>query len=237
MAEKRNKSPRSDAGHHPFAQLSHLIQEAGIRLEPEEEPASAPVPASPPSAGAEPESDDPVELFAHAMEGIERKHWRRDPAPTVSQPASWVTVDLEAEDERLFQEAIANDAVPPILNHPEYIEGWVGVAGQRFLPNLRNGVYSIQGSIDLHGLSRIEARQAVEDFLLRMSRERSCCVKIVHGRGINSPSDKAVLKELLQRWLATRRMSHCVLAYASAPYPDGGVGAIYVLLRRPSGKT
>jgi DNA-nicking Smr family endonuclease len=232
MKEKRNKSPRSDAGHQPFAQLSHLIQDAGIRLEPEEKPGPAPVPASPPHADPEPESDDPAEIFARAMAGMERKHWRRDPAPTVSQPPSTATMDLEAEEERLFREAVASDAVPPILNHPEYIEGWVGMAGQRFLPKLRNGVYSIQGSIDLHGLSRIEARQAVEDFLLRKSRERSCCVKIVHGRGINSPSDKAVLKELLQRWLATRRMSCCVLAYASAPYTDGGVGAIYVLLRR-----
>jgi DNA-nicking Smr family endonuclease len=237
MAGKRNKTPGSDAGHHSFAQLSNLIQKAGIRLEPDAKTASAPVPASPPSTCVERESDDPAELFARAMEGVERKHWRRDPAPTVSRPAASAPVDIEAEDERLFQEAIANDAVPPILNHPEYIEGWVGVAGQRFLPNLRNGVYSIQSSIDLHGLSRIEARQAVEHFLIRMSRERSCCVKIVHGRGINSPSDKAVLKELLQRWLATRKMSHCVLAYASAPYTDGGVGAIYVLLRRSSGKT
>ena len=81
-------------------------------------------------------------------------------------------------------------------------------------------------------MSCVEAREAVEDFIVRMSRARSCCVKIVHGRGINSPTDKAVLKEQLQRWLATRRMSRHVVAYASAPYADGGVGAIYVLLRR-----
>ena len=51
-------------------------------------------------------------------------------------------------------------------------------------PGLRSGTYSIQGYIDLHGMSRVEAREAVEDFIVRMSRARSCCVKIVHGRGI-----------------------------------------------------
>ena len=57
-------------------------------------------------------------------------------------------------------------------------------------------------------------------------------MKIIHGRGINSPADSATLKESLQRLLSTRRMSRYVVAYASAPSRDGGVGAVYVLLSR-----
>jgi len=67
-----------------------------------------------------------------------------------------------------------------------------------------------------------------------MSRLRSCCIKIIHGRGINSPTENATLKASLQRLLATRRMSRYVVAYASAPLRDGGVGAVYVLLTPPS---
>ena len=131
-----------------------------------------------------------------------------------------------------MQAAMEGDFPTTILDHPEYIEGWVGVAGKRFLPKLRNGLYSIQGQIDLHGLSRAEAQTAVEDYIIRMSRFQSCCIKIIHGRGINSPTDRATLKESLQRLLSTRRMSHYVVAYASAPSCDGGVGAIYLLLSR-----
>jgi DNA-nicking Smr family endonuclease len=131
-----------------------------------------------------------------------------------------------------MQEAMNDDSPITILDHPEYIEGWVGVAGKRLLPNLRNGLYSIQGQIDLHGLNQAEAQIAVEEYITRMSRFRSCCVKIIHGRGINSPSDRATLKESLQRLLSTRRMSRHVVAYASAPSRDGGVGAVYVLLSR-----
>jgi DNA-nicking Smr family endonuclease len=61
-------------------------------------------------------------------------------------------------------------------------------------------------------------------------------VKVICGRGINSAGDTGVLKEHLQRWLASRRMSRHVVAYASAPYADGGVGAVYVLLRRMPSK-
>jgi len=134
-----------------------------------------------------------------------------------------------------MEAAVNGDPELGVPDHPEYIEGWVGVSGRRFLPGLRNGLYSIQEQIDLHGLSRQEARGVIEDFIVRASRYRSCCVKIIHGRGINSPSDKAVLKESLQQWLSTRRMSRHVVAYASAPLKDGGVGAIYVLLKHASG--
>ena len=119
-----------------------------------------------------------------------------------------------------------------ILDHPEYIEGWIGVTGKKFLPRLRNGFYSIQGQIDLHGLSREEAQKEVEEYIVRMSRFHSCCIKIIHGRGINSPTDRATLKESLQRLLTTRKMSRHVVAYASAQFNDGGVGAVYVLLSR-----
>jgi DNA-nicking Smr family endonuclease len=180
-------------------------------------------------ASAAPESDE--DAFRLAMDGVARRTWRHSPAssppPPFPEPA-----DPDLEDLRLMQAAVDGDPALTIQDHPEYIEGWVGLGGRRYLPNLRDGLYSIQGQIDLHGMSRDEARVAVENFIIVMSRQRSCCVKVIHGRGINSPDDRPVLKENLSRWLATRRMSRHVVAYASAPFKDGGVGAIYVLLRR-----
>jgi DNA-nicking Smr family endonuclease len=129
-----------------------------------------------------------------------------------------------------MQEAMDESLPIAIEEHPEYIEGWVGVSGKRFLPKLRDGLYSIQGAIDLHGLNQIEAREAVEKYIEQMSRFHSCCIKIIHGRGINSAANKAALKECVQWVLSTRKMARHVVAYASAPSRDGGVGAVYVLL-------
>jgi DNA-nicking Smr family endonuclease len=231
MDEMRRKRSEAAAEASSFSELADLVRKAGIRLESAEKP----VPKDheePPPREIETDVEDSDDVFKRAMESVPRSHWRRDPASVapIAPPATGGSPG--AEDERLFLEAMRADCAPPILEHPEYIEGWIGVAGQRFISSLRSGVYSIQGSLDLHGLSQLEAREAVEEFIVRMSRQRSCCVKIVHGRGINSPADKAILKECLQRWLTTRRMSHHVVAYASAPYTDGGVGAIYLLLRR-----
>jgi DNA-nicking Smr family endonuclease len=219
--------------HGSIDQLSELVLKAGIQLKPQEESASKPAQAQPqpkPAIIEDPRESTDEEIFTQAMDGVNRVSWRHELHPS-SRPVRGPAPDPELEDRRLMQEAINADSPLTIPDHPEYIEGWIGVEGKRFLPNLRNGIYSIQGQIDLHGLGRGEAQIAVEDFIVRMSRFRSCCVKIIHGRGINSPADRATLKESLQRLLSTRRMSRYVVAYASAPYRDGGVGAVYVLLK------
>jgi DNA-nicking Smr family endonuclease len=216
-----------------LSQLSNLVNEAGIHLRKPGEPAPSPAiksmePATAPDEAASERKDD--DLFTEAMDGIHRASWRHKPHPA-SLPAPTPAKDPDSEGRRLMQAAIEADTPLPILDHPEYIEGWIGVAGKKFLPNLRNGLYSIQGQIDLHGYNRVEAQIVVEDYIAGMARSRSCCIKIIHGRGLNSQTDKATLKESLQRVLSTRRMSRYVVAYASAPHCDGGVGAVYVLLR------
>ena len=58
------------------------------------------------------------------------------------------------------------------------------------------------------------------------------CVRIVHGRGKNSPGGVPVLKQNLPRWLSRGPARLIVLAYTSALPRDGGAGATYVLIRR-----
>ncbi len=219
-----------------LSHLAELIKKAGVQLKPQDELNAEPVvqksqDPEPLVAVTDSEPSD-EETFNEAMTDVNRVCWRHDLHPN-SQPVTSLFIDnSEIEERRLMQAAMDGNWPMTILDHPEYIEGWIGVAGKRFLPKLRNGLYSIQGQIDLHGLNRVDAQTAVEEYIIRMSRDRSCCIKIIHGRGINSPTDKATLKESLQRLLSTRRMSRYVVAYASAPSCDGGVGAVYVLLRR-----
>jgi DNA-nicking Smr family endonuclease len=219
----------------PFRQLPGLVNAAGLKLKSRDETTApgkeqaANHPSKMIASADRQPSDD--ELFIVAMDGVRRSDWPHDPHPSPQPPAT-PPVAPDPDGRKLMQAAIEDDAPLPILDHPEYIEGWVGAEGKKLLPNLRNGLYSIQGQIDLHGFNRIEAQIAVEDYIIRMSRLHSCCIKIIHGRGINSAANKATLKESLQRLLATRRMARYVVAYASAQSCDGGVGAVYVLLRR-----
>ncbi len=114
----------------------------------------------------------------------------------------------------------------------EYIEAALNPAATPLLRRLRRGEFAIEDTLDLHRMDREEARRGVESFIHHAVRMRKGCVKIIHGRGHNSKENRAILKELLQHWLATRRMNRFVLAYTSARPCDGGYGAVYVLLRR-----
>jgi DNA-nicking Smr family endonuclease len=95
------------------------------------------------------------------------------------------------------------------------------------LARLRRGQWAIQGQLDLHGLRREEAREAVTEFLRRAVQQKQRCLRVVHGKGLGSPGREPVLKAKVQRWLAQHA---AVIAFAQASAPQGGAGALIVLL-------
>jgi len=95
------------------------------------------------------------------------------------------------------------------------------------LSRLRRGQWSIQGEIDLHGLRRDEAREAVATFILKAHQQGRRCLRVVHGKGHGSPGRQPILKAKVQRWLAQRQE---VIAFTQASGPEGGAGALIVLL-------
>jgi len=94
---------------------------------------------------------------------------------------------------------------------------------------LRRGHWSIQGEVDLHGMRRDEARDTLVNFVRDAARQGRRCLRVVHGKGHGSPGRHAVLKGKVQRWLA-----QCgeVVAFAQATGPQGGAGALIVLIDR-----
>lgn len=104
--------------------------------------------------------------------------------------------------------------------------------GPDVVTRLRRGHWSIQGEIDLHGLRREEAREALLRFLNESARRGQRCVRVVHGKGHGSPGKQPVLKAKVQRWLA---QSAEVIAFAQASGPQGGAGALIALLDRNAG--
>jgi DNA-nicking Smr family endonuclease len=95
------------------------------------------------------------------------------------------------------------------------------------LTRLRKGQWAIQDELDLHGLRRDEARDSLAVFIRQAGGRGLRCLRVVHGKGHGSPGKEPVLKGKVQRWLAQR---HEVIAFAQAAGPQGGAGALIVLL-------
>jgi DNA-nicking Smr family endonuclease len=211
--------------HAPFEKLSGLRK----KLDP---PSTPPRPAPPPAPPV-PRAKTEEELWAEATSGARRvdpgagqvpRHVPRGLPERVWYP------DLDAIDE--LRALVSGDAPFDIGDGDEFIEGWVPGLDAGIVRKLRRGEYAVQAHLDLHGLTREEARVAVERFLRASRMGGKRCVLLVHGRGLHSREQLPILKEALRGWLSTNRFGRHVLAFATARPADGGAGALYVLLRR-----
>jgi DNA-nicking Smr family endonuclease len=101
---------------------------------------------------------------------------------------------------------------------------------QRLLRRLKRGDISPQATLDLHSRSVAEAGEELAAFLLAAQKTALRCVIVIHGKGYQSIDGKPVLKIQVNHWL---RDAPSVLAFSSAQLRHGGMGAVYVLLRRP----
>jgi DNA-nicking Smr family endonuclease len=196
------------------------------------EAAKRKAPPPPPKAKKGPKLSeaDEAALFYSAMDGVQQITNRGEaPAPNPRLPE---LIDENAEALAELSELVAGQGDFDITGGDEYFEGAGPGIDRNLLRSLRRGDFSVQGQLDLHGMTQAAARDAVERFLADSRRAKKRCVLIVHGRGLNSKDQIPVLKESVRAWLSQKRVGNMVLAFATARPQDGGTGAVYVLLRR-----
>lgn len=167
-----------------------------------------------------PMNDDDDSEFARLIPGVKRlrqdrinvyQHRRREPSARPARSAGTYRQESGIIDES----APARDThFKPGLQ-------------KKLLRKIKQGLIRPETSIDLHGYRQLEAVQALEAFLADALQHGNRMLLIIHGQGYRSQSD-AVLKPLVQRWLANQPQ---VLAWCPAQARDGAAGASYVYLR------
>ena len=167
-------------------------------------------------------------LFAHTvgavapLKGQDNRHWH-PPQPPQPVPAQRVL-----DDARVLHESLSDEFdVSTLLDVDDQLSFRRPGLGLDVTRKLRAGHWSIQRQLDLHGLRRDEAREALGQFIRLAHRTGLRCVRIVHGKGLGSPGRTPVLKGRVQRWLAQFGE---VIAFTQASAPLGGAGALVVLL-------
>lgn len=93
----------------------------------------------------------------------------------------------------------------------------------------RLGKYSIDGRLDLHRRTVVEARHEVFSFISEATACDARCLLILHGKGERNINQQAKLKSYAAKWLKEIPQ---VMAYHSAQKHHGGTGALYVLLKK-----
>ncbi len=96
---------------------------------------------------------------------------------------------------------------------------------------LRRGKLTVDGRIDLHGMTQAQAHTALASFIHRAWHEGRRCVLVITGKG-NFSVEGGVLRHCVPLWLADAALRPMVLAIQPAQPKDGGDGALYVLVKR-----
>lgn len=197
----------------------------------------APVPRAAPAAPTPPPPRGEEALFADAMAGVRPLADRHRTAlpPPVRERRPRAIADPDAEALAELSDLVAGAGAFDITDTTEFLEGAVAGIDRGLVRRLRRGDFAFRRHIDLHGMTVVEAREAVAAFFRRAVRDGERCVLVVHGRGLNSPDNQPVLKRSLVDWLSRGAWARSVLAFTSARPCDGGAGAMYVLLRRKRG--
>jgi len=174
------------------------------------------------------DTEDPTELFRKAVGAV--KPVNDDRVLPSRKPVSTKPRQLELDERAVMQDAMHDERNPDELDTGEHLSWCRSGVQKRVMKKLRNGYYSIQNEIDLHGLTVAQAREALAEFMAwSVDKHKSTCVRIIHGKGRKTADTAPVLKPFVSSWLRGHKQ---VVAFTSCKPVHGGTGAVYVLLQR-----
>lgn len=233
VAKKRKKNqgappprPAKDGPFNaPFAGLSGALKEKAPPPEP-----------PPPPRPKEPEAASEGELFAQAMQGVQPMGNTggrlRQPDPSGARPLISREPDEDLEVLAELADLVTGGEGFDLSFTDEFVRGsWSGVSAE-LLERLEQGSFPVQDHLDLHGLAVDDALAETEAFIAESQGRGLRHVLLVHGRGLGSPEGVPLLKRALTERLAAKRLGKRVLGFCTAQPVDGGLGAMYVLLRK-----
>ena len=202
----------------PFEGLKKIMESKGLKI------------SCPPAVKNKKRPLNDEELFADAMREVrEIKEFRKIPVRRKKVMSLPGKISPNREAIQALEEIVTGRRPVDLPATQEYVEWLNQDCRVSIIKKLHEGKFSVRDYLDLHGFSVEEAEAEVGYFLKDALIKGHRCVKIIHGRGLRSPGGP-VLKEALIKWLSGRYRKN-IIAFVTARQCDGGLGALYVLLR------
>ncbi len=178
-------------------------------------------------------SQDDLALWKHVTRKAEplrqREAPRREDTPAAAEPGAGAQAPAKAQPATPAAATAPpgpRKPPPPPLRH-----GVVAGVDKRSAARLRRGQLPVEAALDLHGHTQREAHAALDRFLAEAQARSLRCVLIITGKGTSKEAG-GVLRAQVPRWLNEPANRERILAFDHAQPKDGGLGALYVLMRR-----
>jgi DNA-nicking Smr family endonuclease len=104
--------------------------------------------------------------------------------------------------------------------------------GCRLRQRVARGKDTIDGRLDLHGLTQARAHSALLHFLRDASAREARLVLVITGKGGRGEGERGVLRRQVPQWLGLPEFRTFVIGFEDAHVAHGGEGALYVRIRR-----
>ncbi|SAK75064.1 Smr protein/MutS2 [Caballeronia fortuita] len=180
------------------------------------------------AARAEREAVEDAGEFRRAIGEVEPL--KTPPRTTITRmPPPPVPLQSRRDEEAVLQEALSDEYDPEsLLDIDETLSFYRPGISQEVVRKLRRGAWIVQAQLDLHGMRREEAREALAEFIRESVKRGLRCLRVIHGKGLGSIGKEPVLKGKVRAWLVQKSE---VIAFCQARPHDGGAGAVLVLLQ------
>ena len=136
-----------------------------------------------PATGPAPASDEDTSLFREAVRGVAPLaapgkiiHARKRPPPIPQQTP---------RDAQSAPADLLSDHIPLEIEAGDAWSFMCPGVSQQTLRRLRRGYWGIQAQLDLHGLTREQARLELVAFLNSSGQRGLRCVQVIHGKGLS----------------------------------------------------
>jgi DNA-nicking Smr family endonuclease len=173
-------------------------------------------------------------IFQSALGGVKRLPEANRHVPQLPKTAGLAAPVKRKLSQAEDDAAVLRESLSDLFEVDHYLEEDPALnyaapgVGPDVVKKLRKGHWPVQDELDLHGMRRDTARDAIGDFLRRSTMRNHRCVCVIHGRGFGSKSQEPVLKSMVHSWLVQKEE---VVAFCQARSSEGGEGALMVLLR------
>ena len=191
------------------------------------------VPAPAPARQKKKELYTEEELFSHAMDAVRENEAFRSLACAHHPKKSALRIgkaDPDREALAILNEIVVGQRPMHLPDTQEYVEWTNPEYGDELIAKLHEGHISVQAFIDLHGCTVPEAEEELESFFQESYKKGLSCIKVIHGRGLRSTKGARIKNAVVKRLSGRYRKN--IIAFVTARQCDGGLGALYVLLKK-----
>ena len=163
----------------------------------------------------------------------ERRLWRESNRLTTP----WVDSDIPPEAETMpVEEGAATTYTPrawtPMVKRTARAQAPLQTLAPREAPKRFKPYGAAEATLDLHGLTKLDAYARVQHFIAHQHRLGHRHVAIITGKGRSG--EAGVLRSALPEWLNEPALRPRISGFAHARPEKGGTGVMHVLLKRPA---